>query len=396
MSEEERVPVDQVVERDEVLADVRACLGRFRAAAEEAERARAIPAASVAAMRESRLARLLVPRRFGGCELGLDAWFDVVREIARADASHGWCASLMIHMPHYAAYFPLAGQEALWADGPDVVVAGSLPPVCQVERADGGFVVSGRSPFASGVLHSDWSLVGGVVQDEAGPPEWSWFLLPAADYEVVDSWFTIGMRGTGSNSIVTDRAFVLHERVLRSSHVIEGDVPGPAPSENPMYRLPIAAYGPLGFSTVILGAVEGAVDEFRGWMQTRRAPDGSLVAERARTQRTIGQIAADVDAAALLLRRVVATAQAPAKPDAALRARSLRDMAHAAQRCVGAIDALMALSGTAAFAQTSVIGRAWRDVHFAAANLGISADNNYGHWGRLALGLERDPGMVIF
>ena len=88
--------------------------------------------------------------------------------------------------------------------------------------------------------------------------------------------------------------------------------------------------------------------------------------------------------------------EGPEVPDVPLRARSLRDMAHAAQVCISAVDELVAMSGTAAFFEDNVIGRAWRDIHFMAANLGISADNNYTHWGRLALGLERDPHMPIY
>jgi 3-hydroxy-9,10-secoandrosta-1,3,5(10)-triene-9,17-dione monooxygenase len=395
-SEETTVATSPEVTSAEILERVREQLPDIRAAAEEGERARAIPRASVDRLLDAGLARALLPRRYGGYELGLDTWFEITRELAKADASHGWCASLLMHMPHYATYWPLAAQEEMWADGVDFGIAGSLPPVCQVERADGGYHVTGRSPFASGIMHSDWGVVGGFVPDPSGTPEWCWFLLPASDYEIDDTWFTIGMRGTGSNTMVTDRVFVPEERVLHYTYIIEGDVPGPAPSDNPMYRLPLASYGPLGFSTAILGSAQGALEEFTGWTASRRAPDGSLIAQRPRIQRALAKAAADIDAAELLLRRIVDVAQAPDKPEAGLRARSLRDMAHGAQLCVGAVDELMAMSGTTAFAETSVIGRSWRDVHFAAANLGISADNNYGHWGRLELGLERDPSMVIY
>ncbi len=170
-------------------------------------------------------------------------------------------------------------------------------------------MITGRSPFASGVLHSAWSFVGGLLPDESGKPEWSWFLIPAEEYEVVD--------------------------------------------------MPIAAYGPLGFSTTILGAAQGALEEFRDWTESRLAPDGSRVAERPRIHRALAELAANIDAAELLLRRTLEVAQASTKPDSSLRARSLRDFAHAAQ-------------------------------------LGISADNNYSHWGRVELGLERAPGMVIY
>jgi 3-hydroxy-9,10-secoandrosta-1,3,5(10)-triene-9,17-dione monooxygenase len=389
----ERVTVQ--IAADDVLDRIRPHLGAFRDAAAEGERARAIPRTSVDKMLDAGLARLLVPARFGGDEADLTTWYEVVREIAKADASHGWCASLLVHMPHYASYFPLAGQEEMWADGVDFGIAGSLPPVQQVERVDGGFVVTGRSPFASGIMHSEWGLVGGFIPEETGP-EWSWFLMPASDYTIEDTWRTIGMRGTGSNTMVTDGVFVPETRVLRAKHIVEGDVPGPAPSDNPMYRLPIAAYGPLGFSTAILGAVQGALEEFTSWTAQRRAPDGSAVAARPTLQRDLAGLAADLDAADLLLRRIVDTAQAPQKPDPDLRARSLRDMSHGAQMCLRVIDGLMALSGTAAFAETSVIGRAWRDVHFAASNLGINAENNYGHWGRTALGIPRDPRMPIY
>ena len=150
---------------------------------------------------------------------------------------------------------------------------------------------------------------GGLLPDESGKPEWSWFLIPAEEYEVVD--------------------------------------------------MPIAAYGPLGFSTTILGAAQGALEEFRDWTESRLAPDGSRVAERPRIHRALAELAANIDAAELLLRRTLEVAQASTKPDSSLRARSLRDFAHAAQ-------------------------------------LGISADNNYSHWGRVELGLERAPGMVIY
>jgi alkylation response protein AidB-like acyl-CoA dehydrogenase len=347
-------------------------------------------------MFDAGLARVLVPKRFGGYELGLSTWFEITREISKADASHGWCAGLMTHMPHYATYLPQAGQDEMWANGIDFCIAGSLPPVCRVEPTYGGYLITGQSPFASGVLHSAWSFVGGFLPDESGQPEWCWFMMPAADYEILDTWHTIGMRGTGSNSIATDAVFVPQSRLLRTRHIIEGTVPGPRPSENPIYRLPLAAYGPLGFSTTILGAAQGAYEEFRGWTASRLAPDGSLIAERPRLQFNLAKLAGDIDAADLLLRRTVEVAQAPTTPDVFLRAQTLRDFAHAAQLCVGAIDDMMAMSGTAAFAETSVIGRAWRDIHFMAANLGISAEMNYSHWGRLALGLERDPGMVIY
>jgi alkylation response protein AidB-like acyl-CoA dehydrogenase len=91
-----------------------------------------------------------------------------------------------------------------------------------------GYRVSGQSPFASGVGHSQWVLVGGMV-DAGGEPEWTFFLIPPGEYKVADTWFTVGMRGTGSNTIVTENVFVPKSRTLRLSNLREGKGPGGAP-----------------------------------------------------------------------------------------------------------------------------------------------------------------------
>ena len=109
----------------------------FGGRAEAAEEARRIPGESVQELLDAGIARILIPPRFGGYGLGVDTWFDVVQEISKADASHGWCASLIIHHPHIVGMFPEEAQQAVWAEGPDVAIAASVLPVTQVTREDG-------------------------------------------------------------------------------------------------------------------------------------------------------------------------------------------------------------------------------------------------------------------
>ena len=135
-------------------------------------------------------------------------------EISRADASHGWCASLIIHHAHLIAQF----SEEMPAGGvgrrSGCRDRGVVCAARQVERVAGGYRVSGdNSTFASGVDHSTWVMVGGLVRD-GGAPEWSFFMIPPGDYTVRDTWYTAGMRGTGSNTIVTDNVFVPETQVL--------------------------------------------------------------------------------------------------------------------------------------------------------------------------------------
>jgi 3-hydroxy-9,10-secoandrosta-1,3,5(10)-triene-9,17-dione monooxygenase len=147
---------------EEVIARARALVPGLRARAGAAEEARRMPPESVAEFIDAGLARILVPTRFGGYGLGLDTWFEVVREISAADASHGWCASLLIHHPHMVGQFAEQAQKAVWAEGPDVPIAASVLPTTRVTRDGDGFRISGdQSAFASGVDHCTWVIVGG-------------------------------------------------------------------------------------------------------------------------------------------------------------------------------------------------------------------------------------------
>jgi 3-hydroxy-9,10-secoandrosta-1,3,5(10)-triene-9,17-dione monooxygenase len=386
---------DRPATSQSLVEQIRRIVPRIRARAEAAETARQLPAESVREFLDLGLARMLVPPRFGGAGLGLDTWVEVVQQISKADASHGWCASLLVHHPHYLAQCSEEAQQAVWADGPDVPIAASIMPLAQVRTVDGGFRISGKSPFASGVGHCSWVFVGGMLASR-GEPEWTLFLVQPGDYTVADTWFTAGMRATGSNTIVTDDVFVPASRMLRMADLREGAGPGSRLHDSDMYRAPLMSYAPLTFVVPMLGAAQGAYEAFREWTRTRPAGGGGLIADNANVQIRLARAAANLDAAELLMRRGLETATAPARPSLALRARSMRDYVRAGELATEAIDTLLALSGTAGFATSHPVQRAWRDIHFAAMHASLSLDRNYGHFGRMELGLPHEPGQVFF
>lgn len=385
----------RIVTKQQIIDRVRRLVPNFQKRAEATEEARRIPAESVTELLDAGVARILIPPRFGGYGLGFDTWFDVVREISKADASHGWCASLMIHHPHCIGQFPEEAQKAVWADGPDVAIAASFVPITQITAEDGGYRVSGQSPFASGVGHSSWVFVGGMI-DTDGKPEWTFFLMPPGEYRVVDTWFTIGMRGTGSNTIVTENVFVPKSRTLRLSDLRDGKGPGGGLHESGIFRTPFISYAPLTFVTPMLGAALGAYEHFREWTKVRKGPGGVSVADRTSIQVQLARTAADLDAAELLLRRAAEMAEATTPPSLQLRARSMRDYSRAAELAVAAIDTLISMSGTAGFTASHPIQRAWRDIHFSSMHISLNTENTYSHFGRMELGLPRDPLLPYF
>ncbi len=380
----------EMVERARELAP------RFAERAGAAEEARRITPESVKDMLDAGLARVLLPQRIGGYGLGFDTWFEVTRELSKADASHGWCAGLLIHHAHLIAQYPQPGQQAVWADGLDVPIAASFAPSVKATPVDGGYRISGAgSPFASGVDHCSWVMLGGMVQD--GPaPEWTFFLVPPGEYKIRDTWFTAGMRATGSKTIVTDNVFVPHGLVLRLTDLRDGNGPGGAVHSGVIFHTPFFYYAPISFATPMLGAAQGAYEVFREWTKARKAQDGTLLAEKSSVQVRMARAAADIDAADLLLRRAVHVTDAPEAYSPELLARSVRDFARVSELTVAAIDALVALSGTAGFATSHPIQRAWRDIHFMSMHISLNVETNFTHYGRMELGLGRDASRPYF
>jgi 3-hydroxy-9,10-secoandrosta-1,3,5(10)-triene-9,17-dione monooxygenase len=382
--------------RDEVLARARALAPAFAAHAEAAEEARRIPAQSAKDMLDAGFGRILLPEKIGGYGLGFEEWFDVTRELSKADASHGWCAGLIIHHAHLIAQFPEVAQKTLWAGGLDVPIAASFAPNVQAVPVEGGYRIAGKgSPFASGVDHCTWVMLGGMTQDVAAP-EWKLFLVPPGQYTVRDTWFTAGMRGTGSKTIVTDNVFVPDGLALRLFDLRDGNGPGSAAYPSVFFHTPFFYYAPISFIAPMIGAAQGAYEVFRDWTKARKAQDGSAVAEKAAVQVRMARAAADIDAAELLIRRAVKVTDAPEAYSPQLLARSVRDFARASELCVEAIDALIALSGTAGFASSHPIQRAWRDIHFMSMHIAVNVETNLGHFGRMELGLGRDPSRPYF
>jgi alkylation response protein AidB-like acyl-CoA dehydrogenase len=380
----------------ELVARARELAPRFRARATAAEAARTLPAESVAELLDAGFARILAPPRFGGYGLGVEESFDVVRELGKGDVSHAWCAALMIEIPRYIASYPLAAQEAVWADGPDVALAGSIMPLAQVTPVRGGYRLSGRSPFSSGINHASWVFLGGMMPGEGGP-QWGLFLLPRADFEVEDSWQVAAMAGTGSNTVVTDAAFVPDTHVLALADLREGRTPGGALYPDvPLYHSPHIAWAPLTFVLPMLGAGQAAYEEYVAWLAEQGTRDPRRLAEAPAAHAVLGRVAADLDAAELLLRRIARCAQAPAPPSLELRARAMRDYARSVQLILDAIDAIVAAKGTASFGAGSALQRTWRDAHFAASHASLGAQFNFAHWGRSALGLERPAEQPFF
>lgn len=258
---------------DHVVTRVADLAERFRSRTAITEAERSIPHESIVELVDAGVARVLVPAEYGGLDLGVRDAVDITIAAAKGCASTGWIAWLMMHVPHVVAMFPAEAQDAVWAAGPDVVTAGSHLGMT-VAVTPGGYRISGRGAFTSGVNNADWVYVGGFEPAGSGPPQLRYFLIDKRQYTIEDTWDTIGMRGTGSNTVVVEDLFVPEGFTLSHADAREGTSPGSLLNASPVLRLPWVAKGYLGFIANILGAAQAAQEEVVAAVAKKRGPGG--------------------------------------------------------------------------------------------------------------------------
>ncbi|MFF0473902.1 3-hydroxy-9,10-secoandrosta-1,3,5(10)-triene-9,17-dione monooxygenase oxygenase subunit [Streptomyces sp. NPDC004284] len=386
--------------RDEdVLAAVRALAPALRERAAGTETLRRVPDASVGELEDAGFFRLLRPRAYGGLAADPAVFYAAVHEIAKACGSTGWAAAVLGVHPWYVAQFDPRAQEEVWGADPSTRICSSHAPTGEVAVADGGYRLSGRWHFSAGCDHARWALLGGVVDDAEGRPvDMLTFLVPRADYRIDDVWDTVGLRGSGSNDVVVEDAFVPAHRTLGYGPVTTLRCPGQEVHPEPLYRLPYAAVFTTAISTAMVGIAEGAhEDQVAAARELLKAPHGRRAAEDPFTQVRIARAAGEIDAAELQLARNMtdlhALAERGEEIPMELRARTRRDQALATERAITAVDLLMENAGRGPLrVGDDVLQRAWRDLHTGRGQAANDVDRALVLYAQDALGMDvHDP-----
>jgi len=355
---------------DTVIAALGDLLPVLRERAQEAEDARTVPAESIKALAETGFFRLLQPASHGGLEADPMTFYTAVRMIASACGSTGWVASVLGVHAWQLGLFPGAAQQEVWGSDQGTRMSSSYAPTGKARLAEGGHVLNGRWSFSSGCQHASWVLLGGIVTDSGGAPvDFRTFLLPVADYEVDDVWDTVGLRGTGSNDIVVNEAFVPEHRSLSFGDVTRCVCPGQEVNQAPLYRIPFGSLFSYAITTPIIGMATGAYQAHVAYQRDRVSTSyvGAKFAEDPFAQVRIAEAAAEIDAAWLALERNMSELLAHATAGEAipmpLRLRIRRDQVRGTGRAIGAVDKLFENSGGRALRAGTPIQRFWRDAH---------------------------------
>jgi len=178
--------------------------------------------------------------------------------------SSAWVLGVVGVHPLQMGLFPLQAQEDVWSKDASTLISSSYQPVGKVEKADGGFYLSGQWSFSSGSQHCDWVFLGSLIfpEDGKGPPEYRTFLLPRSDYQIIDTWHTYGLKATGSHDIKVERAFVPEHRTHKAMDGFLCRNPGQEVNKGDLFKLPWAAIFTRAVSTASIGAAQGALKDF--------------------------------------------------------------------------------------------------------------------------------------
>lgn len=364
-----------------LVAAARELAPRLAARLEQADALRKLPDETISDLKRAGLFRILQPKRWGGYELDAQTFFDVQIELARACASTAWVFGVVGAHAWQLALFDERAQREVWGEDNAALISSSYAPTGTVERAEGGYIVRGRWSFSSGSDHCQWVFLGGFAPAavDGKPPEMRTFLLPRSDYRIEDNWHTIGLRGTGSNDIVVDGAFVPEHRTHKLIDGFRCSSPGNAINPAALYRLPFGQLFVRSVSTSCIGIAEAALDAFIATASKRvGAGDGAKVAIDPQVQRVCAEAAVTIDELKLVLRRNIASlheyAERGEQAPVPLRVRYRFESSHAADRCTKLVSTLFNATGGRAIFLGHPLQRAWLDVNAARAHYANNPD----------------------
>jgi two-component flavin-dependent monooxygenase len=321
----------------------------------------------VRALTDAGFARHFVPRRFGGSAGTFTQLFAAATTLGETCASTSWCATLFAAHGRLASYLPQEGQHDLWHTSPDTRIAAAImPPSGTATAVPGGWRLTGRWGFASGVDHADWVLLASLTPGPEGP-EHRLFAVPAHEVAILDTWNTLGMRGTGTNSVEVDGVVIPSHRTCTLADLLR-----PSPGAARCHTVPYAMVGALMFAMSVLGAARGALAaRTEAVAEEQRSAGGRTPASGPRLALT--RSAAEIRAAGQLLEQAADRADhAPVTP--LLIAEGQRDAAVAAGLCAEAVDRLLRASGARGQVTGDPVERRWRDIRTAATHATLRLD----------------------
>ncbi len=364
----------------------------------ESEATRILSARAVELLHQAGLTRIVSPAAYGGYQLPVRALVEAERVVAQGSTSASWVLMVCAAHTFIAGRMPRRGQDEIFGGNPGMLIPGvpSLRGTCQ--RSPGGYILNGRWPYASGADHGDWVLVGcrGIGNDAGEACPSLIVVMPKRDVVIDDTWFTLGMRGTGSKDVVLDKVFIPEHYAVLLIEAQLGTVPG---VDIPLYRLPIRP----ALATMLLGTIVGMAE--RGLQlfvdQTRTRRDvytGAMKVDSPGMHRRVAEASAEITCAWALTQQNCDLLEQAMRHDppmpTATRAQIRWNAAYATELCRRASNRLFEGAGAGAAHDSHVMQIFFRDMNTATHHAMLDFDSNVEIQGKSLLGVQLNDAMV--
>lgn len=368
--------LDQELIRQRLLQRARELVPVLRERAPQAAREGRLAEETLRDFHDAGFFRILQPARWDGYELEPQDFFEVQMCLAEGCMSSAWVLGVIaIHNWQLALFDDRAAQD-VWGEDSSVLISSSYMPVGKVTRVEGGLRLSGRWGFSSGSQHCQWAFLGAMVPptEPGGAPDYRTFLVPRADYQIVENWDVMGLEATGSHDVLVEDAFVPEYRTHRSIDGFMQNSPGNAVNTAPLFRIPFGQIFVRAVSSSTIGALQGAIDLF-GEVNRQRVGvnDGRKIVQDPGAQTALANAMVTVDECKTVLLRNFALMMQRARDGQPLtmaeRVKMRYDSAIVPDKCAQAVAALMYNSGASSIFREHGLNRAFRDIHTGRAHV---------------------------
>lgn len=381
-----------ITDRADALRRARALLPAIAERAKMVDEDRRVSDVTIKEIQASGLFNIVTPKSLGGSELGFSELVEVTAEIAAVCGSTGWVYGVLAGHSWLLNLFPEQAQDDVFSN-PDALIATVFRLGGTVDVVEGGYrLTGGEGRFCSGIDFADWVIIGNGVKRADGSFEPRFFVVPRSDIEIVDDWFTMGMRGTGSRTIRIADSFIPEHRSVSLADMLSGNSPGASAHNRAIYRMPFADIAPFSIIGAPIGMARGALQQFAAQVGQRLSGVSDVeLGEQSATFARIAQAGAEIDAALALVLRDAAMIDKAALPSdiAPLeRAQIPRNWAWAAQTARYAATRMFEASGGSGIYDGHALQRAWRDVNGAAQHFAFTWDSAMARYGRASCGLK--------
>lgn len=366
-----------------------------REAATVAERR--VPEATIADYHRAGILRVMQPRRFGGHQASFGVFSRVIETLAEGCAASAWVYAVLAEHQWIITCMPEQAQIDVWGEDPLAVASSSLAPRETARAVEGGWRLSGRFPFSSGCLHARWAIVGARCEDGAGNTPTRYVLVPMRQIEIIDDWEVLGLRGTGSRSLVLNDVFIPTHRSVLLRDLYDGTTPGAL--VHPDYTLPRAPRGllvPFSLPGVAFTLARRALRLVAASLLGRVSRGTHAVGASEVVQQQLGEASAEIETAALIMRArrdetlALVNSGAAISPEAV--ARNRRDIAFAVWQARRGVERLAELAGARTVYNTDPLQSLWRDMVTISTHTVVSRHLGMVPYGRMLLGLPPTAG----